>query len=220
MSEREAWQVQLAVDEAATNIIQHAYADITPDTLRISWEIAAGELIFVLVDHGKPFDPDTVPTPDINSSFEDRQGGGLGIYMMKKLMDTVTYTFDASGNTLTLRKRFAEAEVVDLQRFVIEGRLDARGTLSALTPVNSAVSAGARMLLLDMQQVSFLSSSGLRALLLVRREINERHGVLMLVGLQPQVDEVFTMTGFAQIFEIYRTSNDALVALNARGDQG
>jgi anti-anti-sigma factor len=76
------------------------------------------------------------------------------------------------------------------------------------------------MLLLDMQQVSFLSSSGLRALLLVRREINERHGVLMLVGLQPQVEEVFTMTGFAQIFEIYRTSNDALAALNARGDQG
>lgn len=220
MSEREAWQVQLAVDEAATNIIQHAYADVSPGTLRISWEITAGELVFVLIDHGKPFDPETVPTPDINSSFEDRQGGGLGIYMMKKLMDTVTYTFDGNSNSLTMRKRFAEAEVVDLQRFVIEGRLDARGTLSALTPVNSAVSAGARMLMLDMQQVSFLSSSGLRALLLIRREINERHGVLMLVGLQPQVEEVFTMTGFAQIFEIYRTSNDALVALHARGDQG
>jgi anti-anti-sigma factor len=177
-------------------------------------------LIFVLVDHGKPFDPDTVPTPDINSSFEDRQGGGLGIYMMKKLMDTVSYTFGDDGNMLTLRKRFAEAEVVDLQRFVVAGRLDARGTLSALTAVNSAVGAGARMLMLDMQQVSFLSSSGLRALLLIRREINERRGVLMLVDLQPQVEEVFTMTGFAQIFEIYRTSNDALTALQARGDQG
>jgi anti-anti-sigma factor len=56
--------------------------------------------------------------------------------------------------------------------------------------------------------------------LLIRREINERRGVLMLVDLQPQVEEVFTMTGFAQIFEIYRTSNDALTALQARGDQG
>ncbi len=218
MSEREAWQVQLAVDEAATNIIQHAYADIDTGSIDIVWQITAGELIVVLTDHGKPFEPSLVPTPDITSPFEERQGGGLGIYLMNKLMDDVSYTFNTQGNILTLRKRFAEAAVADPLQFHLEGRLDARGTVSALTPVNQAVAAGARTLLLNFAQVSFLSSSGLRALLLVRREINERHGVLKLVDLQPQVEEVFTLTGFAQIFEIHRTMQEALAAINDRGD--
>jgi anti-anti-sigma factor len=137
---------------------------------------------------------------------------------MHKMMDDVQYVFDASGNTLTMRKRFAEPAVADLLRFNLSGRLDARGTVSSMTPINAAVEAGARMILIDLTHVSFLSSSGLRALLLVRREMNERQGILMLCGLQPQVDEVFVMTGFSQVFDIYRTTSDALQALSTRSE--
>ena len=59
-------------------------------------------------------------------------------------------------------------------------------------------------------------ADGLRALLLVRRELNERHGVLVLCGLQPQVEEVFAMTGFSQVFEIFRTAGDALASIESR----
>jgi anti-anti-sigma factor len=218
MSEREAWQVQLAVDEAATNIIQHAYNGQATGNIRIEWSINEGELRITLMDKGQPFDPSNVPEPDITSPFEGRQAGGLGIYLMHKMMDEVEYVFDASGNTLTMRKRFAEPAVADLQRFNLNGRLDARGTVSSMTPINAAVDAGARMILIDLTHVSFLSSSGLRALLLVRREMNERQGVLMLCGLQPQVEEVFAMTGFSQVFEIYRTTSDALQALSSRSE--
>lgn len=216
MSEREAWQVQLAVDEAATNIIQHAYADSDTGVITLQWLIEAGELQITLVDNGRPFDPTQVPTPDIHSPFEDRQAGGLGIYLMHKLMDTVAFEFDDTGNTLVLCKRFAAPNVVSAQRFTLEGRLDARGTTAALAPVNAALAAGARSILIDLQHVTFLSSSGLRALLLVRRSLNERHGALALCGLQAQVEEVFIMTGFAQVFEIFRTAADALAHIESR----
>ena len=218
MSEREAWHVQLAVDEAATNIMQHAYGDTGSGTLAVSWSIDGGVLTVVLHDHGQPFDPALVPVPDIHSPFEDRQAGGLGIYLMNKLMDEVTYRFTDAGNELTLRKRFAEATAVRVQHFVIEGRLDARGTAVALEPVTAAVAAGARTILLDMHKVSFLSSSGLRSLLMIRREINAHQGTLMLIALLPHVEEVFTMTGFSQVFELYPSVEAARAALAGRGE--
>lgn len=218
LSEREAWHMQLAVDEAATNIIQHAYADRTDGVIELSWRINDGELIFTLIDRGRPFDPTRVPTPDIHSPFEDRQAGGLGIYLMNKLMDAVHFSFDARGNTLEMRKRFAQPNIADVQSFVLAGRLDARNATNALAPVTAAVAAGARVVVIDLSSVSFMSSSGLRALLLVRRELNEHHGLLALCGLQAAVEEVFVMTGFAQVFEIYRTVSEATIALRARVD--
>jgi serine/threonine-protein kinase RsbW len=218
MTEREAWHVQLAVDEAATNIIQHAYGESGEGTLDLSWDIDAGVLTIILRDQGTPFEPAAVPVPDIHSSFEERQAGGLGIYLMNKLMDDVEYRFAVGSNELTLRKRFAEPTVASEQLFVIDGRLDARGTAVALEPVSAAVAAGARTVLLDMHRVSFLSSSGLRTLLMIRRELNAHQGTLMLVGMLPHIEEVFTMTGFSQVFELYPTVEAARAALRARGE--
>lgn len=218
MGEREAWQVQLAVDEAATNIIQHAYADAPVGNIDITWVIEAGELIFTLSDRGKPFDPTRVPAPDIHSPFEDRQAGGLGIYLMNKLMDDVAFTFTERGNTLIMRKRFAQPTVNDVRCFALEGRLDARNATAILAPVTTAVADGARTLVIDLTNVSFMSSSGLRALLLVRRELKEHNGLLALCGLQAAVEEVFVITGFAQVFEIYRTVPEATIALRDRID--
>jgi serine/threonine-protein kinase RsbW len=80
------------------------------------------------------------------------------------------------------------------------------------------VAAGARTILLDMHKVSFLSSSGLRSLLMIRREINAHQGTLMLIALLPHVEEVFTMTGFSQVFELYPSIEAARAALAARGE--
>jgi len=218
MTERDAWHMQLAVDEAATNIVQHAYANRNDGFIALAWHIDNGELVFTLTDQGHPFDPTQVPNPDIHSPFEDRQAGGLGIYLMNKLMDVVHFSFGAHGNTLEMRKRFAQPNVADVQSFVVAGRLDARNASTALAPVMAAVAAGARVVVIDLSAVEFMSSSGLRALLLVRRELNEHHGFLALCGLQAPVEEVFVMTGFAQVFEIYRTISEATIALRARVD--
>jgi serine/threonine-protein kinase RsbW len=212
LDDHSAWQVQLAVDEAATNIIQHGYEQHARGDIELGWRMEGDLFVVMLRDRGRRFDPDGVPAPDITSPLEERQAGGLGLYLMNKLMDRVTFDFDdANGNVLTMSKRVASA-VPQAEVFELAGRLDAVSTQSAIARVYAAISAGARYVLLDMADVTFLSSSGLRALLLVRKELLSHGGELRLCALKPQVYEVFTLTGFTQVFAIHSSREDALAA--------
>ncbi|MEW6285895.1 MAG: ATP-binding protein [Chloroflexota bacterium] len=106
-SEREIYNIQLASDEAASNIIEHAYAGISNGTLEVSCEVKDGVMTIILVDHGAPFDPSEIPAPDLTADLSERKIGGLGIYLMRKLMDEVHYKAEPekNRNTLTMIKR-------------------------------------------------------------------------------------------------------------------
>ncbi len=103
--ERAVYHVQLAVEEACANIVQHAYAGEEQAEIDCTAIVRAGCLTMVLRDQGRPFDPDRIPGPDLESDLEQRQLGGLGLYFMRQLMDQVDFEFDAdSGNLLTMTK--------------------------------------------------------------------------------------------------------------------
>jgi anti-sigma regulatory factor (Ser/Thr protein kinase) len=104
-SEKDIYSIQLATDEAASNIIEHAYEGISNGSLELSCEFKAGRLVIVILDHGRSFDPSKVAQPDIKADLSDRKIGGLGIFLMRKLMDEVHYEIVSSGNRLTLVKR-------------------------------------------------------------------------------------------------------------------
>ena len=95
------FDVQLAVDEACTNIIEYGYANEV-GTIDIACQRKGDEIIVVIKDRGKPFDPTSVQPPDLNASLEERKTGGLGIYFMKTLMDEVRYEFKEGKNVLTM----------------------------------------------------------------------------------------------------------------------
>lgn len=212
LDDHAAWQVQLAVDEAATNIIQHGYDAGQPGEIELSWRVDGVEFAVTLRDRGRRFNPEAVPAPDITSPLEERQAGGLGLYLMNRLMDTVRFEFgEAQGNTLTMTKRIGPAAGA-ARIFELSGRLDAVSTNAAIAQVRAAVAAGTRNVLLDLSGVTFMSSSGLRALLLVRKDLLAQGGELRLCELQPQVFEVFAITGFTQVFAIHRTRDDAMAA--------
>lgn len=206
------WQVQLAVDEAATNVVQHGYGESQPGDIELAWRVKGDEFVVTLRDRGRRFKPEEVPPPDITSPLAERQVGGLGLYLMGRLMDSVRFDFgDQKGNLLTMTKRIGRvAEAV--QVFELNGRLDAVGTEAAIESVHAAIDAGARHVLLDMGSVNFLSSSGLRALLLVRKKLMAQGGELRLCALRPQVREVFAITGFTQVFAIHHSREEALAA--------
>jgi anti-sigma regulatory factor (Ser/Thr protein kinase) len=112
--------VQVAVDEACSNIIEHAYggeglADnarrpgdpcrAPPPTIKCTCRTKPDRLIIELYDHGQPFDPDAVPKPDLNADLSERHAGGLGVYFIQQLMDAVHFeSTPGQGNTLTLTK--------------------------------------------------------------------------------------------------------------------
>jgi serine/threonine-protein kinase RsbW len=106
LDERAVYEVQLAVDEACTNIIKHAYGGEGRGDIEITCRINDEGLTVILRDHGQPFDPTSVPPPKLHGNLKDRNLGGLGLFFMHKLMDEVHFEFTPdSGNVLTMVKR-------------------------------------------------------------------------------------------------------------------
>lgn len=110
LDERAVYAVQTAVDEACSNIIEHAYGGEGRGPIECTCRIDDDGLTVTLRDYGRPFDPTGVPRPDIHASLEDRQEGGLGLYMMRQLMDEVRFGPPCdSSNVLTMVKRKEQA---------------------------------------------------------------------------------------------------------------
>ena len=100
-------QVDLAVEELFVNIASYAYAPGTGDvTIRLELDDDKTKAFMTFIDSGVPYDPLAKEDPDITLSSEERQIGGLGIFLIKKYMDDVIYKFEDGCNKLTLVKNF------------------------------------------------------------------------------------------------------------------
>ena len=96
----------VAIEEVFVNVASYAYGGGSGDvTLDIGFEEASRDVTFRLIDGGIPFDPLQKPDPDITLSVEERQVGGLGIFIVKKTMDTVHYCYEDGKNILTMIKK-------------------------------------------------------------------------------------------------------------------
>lgn len=87
-----AENIMLAVDEACTNIIKHAYKLSPEGEIIININYDDEKFTVTIVDYGKSFDPDRIPRPDLQKYYKEHRVGGLGMYLMKSLMDDVKYT--------------------------------------------------------------------------------------------------------------------------------
>ena len=105
-SDKDVYNIQLATDEAASNIIEHAYENRSDGVLELSCGMKADTITIILIDHGESFDPSEIPLPDLKADLSDRKIGGLGIFLMRKLMDEVHYEPKPDkSNVLTMIKR-------------------------------------------------------------------------------------------------------------------
>lgn len=84
-------KIALAVDEACTNVIKHAYRFDPTKTLTIRVHPHDEEFEVIILDHGVPFDPKIIKSPDMKEYLTHYRHGGLGVYLMKSLMDKVEY---------------------------------------------------------------------------------------------------------------------------------
>ena len=115
LSMKQIMQVNLAVEEVFVNIAHYAYGKLDstgktiPDTgtgpAEIILDTDDSRVLLTFVDEGTPYDPLKKEDPDTSLSAEDREIGGLGIFMVKKLMDDVSYKYEDGKNILTLTKK-------------------------------------------------------------------------------------------------------------------
>ena len=98
-------EIDIAIDELFGNIAHYAYNPETgPATVRVEVTEAPISVIVTFIDHGVPYDPLKKDDPDITLSAEERDIGGLGIFMVKKTMDEITYEYKDGQNILRIRK--------------------------------------------------------------------------------------------------------------------
>lgn len=96
--------IRLAVDEAYTNIIKHAYNHDASKSVDIKLEYNSNKFWVSLLDNGQTFDPTSYTEPDVREKIKKKKRGGVGVYLIKKLMDDVEYSQEGSRNKIRMSK--------------------------------------------------------------------------------------------------------------------
>jgi len=102
---KDLFQVNLALDELLTNTISYGYPDTKEHEILIKYTIEdAKDLVIEVRDDGLPFDPLEREDPDITQDIDERSIGGLGIYLVRQMMDDINYRWEDGYNVLSMRK--------------------------------------------------------------------------------------------------------------------
>lgn len=99
------FNLNLVLEEAVVNVINYAYPKEEHESIYLSAHLHEGSIVFVLTDTGKAFDPTAAPDADVSLSADERQIGGLGIFLIRQIMNEVKYERIEGKNVLTLEKK-------------------------------------------------------------------------------------------------------------------
>jgi anti-anti-sigma factor len=243
-------QIRIVCDEVLANVIAHGFPDEAEHEIEVSVEMAGRRLVLTVSDDGVPFDPLAVPPPDTNQPLEQRPIGGLGIHLVRHLVDDVTYERRGGRNVLTLVKdvdgrppalgaepmasvttpgtgtsgtrdpdergdaqmeirtrRLGDVLIADMS-----GRLDSRSAGPASTELNQIAQGGAGKLVLNVRGLEYVSSAGLRAILVAAKLLQVHGGAMKICDANATVKQVMEVSGMSSLLHLYDTEKDALAA--------
>lgn len=229
LNDRAVYHCQMAVDEACTNIIEHGFAGAEEmGKIEVVCRDDADRFIMRIYDDGPPFDPVKRDDPNPSTPLAEREPGGWGIFFIKKMMDSVAYVMEDGRNCLTLAKlksannlaqeldthsemEDAALEIADgVWRITPPTRLDSNTSPGLQTLLDSQIEANRTVLIIDMAEVSYISTSGLKVFVNTWRQLQANAGQFALAGMITNVREVFETVGFDQFFAIHDTVEEAL----------
>jgi anti-sigma regulatory factor (Ser/Thr protein kinase) len=97
------FKLMLAIEEAATNVVSYAFAEMPPPhRIQIRIHIDDNRCIVEVIDNGRPFDPSAEPPPDLTGPLEERDPGGLGIHLIRNMADRIEYRREDGQNRLRI----------------------------------------------------------------------------------------------------------------------
>ena len=104
-----SYNINLALEELLTNTISYGFDDGPGHEIEVRIRSEGDEIVVEEIDNARPFNPLKAPAPDLDASIDNRSIGGLGVYLVKTVMDDVQYRRAAGRNHVTLRKRLPKA---------------------------------------------------------------------------------------------------------------
>lgn len=217
--------VSVALDELLANTIGYGLAGVDGGEATVEVELHPDRVCLTLTDNGTPFDPFSKAVPDTGLSVADRAIGGLGVHLVRRMMDEFSYRRADGRNVVTLAKRLAGRMTVslhggmfmqistravnDVTIVALAGNLDSNTSPQAQQAIDGILAGGARKLVVDFTALDYISSAGLRVLLGAAKRLGQG-GALRLFGLNDTVREVFQISGFSTILQVAHTEADAL----------
>ena len=232
-------RLRIVCDEVLSNVIAYAFPDNGEHDVEVRLAMVGRRLVVRVSDDGIPFDPLTVAPPDLNAPLAQRQLGGLGIHLVRSLFEEVTYERRADRNVLTLASNVADGpgrparpaehdtttaqggetdmdihtrRVKDVLVADLAGRLDSRTSGPAATELNRIAQADDRKVLLNVAGLEYVSSAGLRAILVAAKLLQVHGGTLKICHANPTVKQVMEVSGMSSLLHLHPTEADALEA--------
>jgi len=225
-----AFDLALAVDEVLTNVIRYAYAGAGERAITVRLVRDDAELTVEIEDDGRPFDPRTIAAPDVSSPAAERAVGGLGMHLVRAVMDRVEYRRDHDKNVLRMTKalvpvspvvgatrgdlEIAESSVDDVSVLAVAGRLDGRNADALEARLAAALAGAAPRVVVDLAALDYVSSAGLRVLLLGAKRVRGR-GALALAAPKDFIRAVLDVADVASLMTIHDRRDAAIAYVRA-----
>jgi serine/threonine-protein kinase RsbW len=220
--------VNVVLDELLTNTIRYGFAGRDGGEVTIDVELRPDRLSVTLTDDGTPFDPFGMAAtpPDTALPVEERPIGGLGIHLVRRMMDEVSYYRRTDRNVVVLSKlltggitaghgggrsmNISTRTLNDVTLVALAGNLDSNTSPQAQQALDAVLASGGKNVVVDFTALDYISSAGLRVLLGTAKRLRGAGGALRLFGLNETVREVFDISGFSTILAVFATEADAL----------
>ena len=220
--------IQVALDELVYNPIVYGFLKDGngQGEGRVEVALEGDRVRVVITDDGPPFDPLAYATPDTALPVEAREIGGLGIHLVRKMMDDVGYERRDGRNIVTLVKRLEAGTGVgprgreamnittrtaeDVTIVAFQGNLDSNTSPQAQQALDAVLAGGAKKVAIDFTALDYISSAGLRILLGAAKKLQGAGSGLRLFGLNETVREVFEISGFATILQVKGSEAEAV----------
>jgi len=213
--------MNVVLDELLTNTRVYGFAGREGGEVTVEAELRTDRVSVTLTDDGRPFDPFGVAAPDTTLPVEERQIGGFGIHLVRRLMDEVSYQRRAERNVVVLTKLLRGGRVMeittrterDVTLVAFGGNLDSNTSPQAQQALDGILAGGGQKMVVDFTALDYISSAGLRVLLGTAKRLRGAGGALRLFGLNETVREVFQISGFSTILAVFATEAEALKGL-------
>lgn len=215
--------VHVVLDELLRNTIVYGFAGRADGEgeASVEVELRPDRVSLRLTDDGRPFDPFGLeaPTPDAALPAAERRIGGLGIHLVRGMMDEVSYQRRSGRNVVLLTKLLSGGRSLDITTrrqnditiVAFAGSLDSATAPLAQQALDGILASGGRKIVVDFTELDYISSAGLRVLLGTAKQLGA--GALRLFGLNETVGEVFKISGFSTILAVCATEAAALEGL-------
>ncbi len=200
--------LHLALEEIVTNVITHGYQNDTSRSFTVRLEaISADRIRAVVADDAPAYNPLARPEVNTTLALEARPVGGLGVHLVKKLMEVCQYEHRDGKNLFSIERRFSRAagaaasmsiatsRLASSATLALSGRLDGLSSPELEQQVMALIASGVRAVTFDLSGLDYVSSAGLRVFIIAAKKLKSSGGSARFTSLTPAVHDVFHISG-------------------------